>query len=41
MDNIVNQIGYAMSLREPQKEALQYLDAISSNCDYSATHLMK
>lgn len=34
MDNIVNQIGYAMSLREPQKEALQYLDAISSNCDY-------
>lgn len=34
MSNIVNQIGYAMSLREPQKEALQYLDAISSNCDY-------
>ena len=34
MDNIVNQIGYAMSLREPQKEALQYLDAISSSCDY-------
>lgn len=34
MDNIVNQIGYAMSLRTPQKEALQYLDAISSNCDY-------
>lgn len=24
MSNIVNQIGYAMSLREPQKEALQY-----------------
>ena len=34
MSNIVNQIGYAMSLRDPQKEALQYLDAISSNCDY-------
>lgn len=34
MENIVNQIGYAMSLREPQKEALHYLDAISSNCDY-------
>ena len=29
MSNIVNQIGYAMSLREPQKEALQYL-AITS-----------
>jgi type III restriction enzyme len=23
-----------MSLREPQKEALSYLDAISTNCDY-------
>lgn len=39
MDNIVNQIGYAMSLREPQKEALQYLDAISSNCDYKRNTL--
>lgn len=39
MDNIVNQIGYAMSLRESQKEALQYLDAISSNCDYKRNTL--
>lgn len=39
MDNIVNQIGYAMSLREPQKEALQYLDAVSSNCDYKRNTL--
>lgn len=39
MENIVNQIGYAMSLREPQKEALQYLDAISSNCDYQRNTL--
>lgn len=39
MDNIINQIGYAMSLREPQKEALQYLDAISSNCDYKRNTL--
>ena len=39
MGNIVNQIGYAMSLREPQKEALQYLDAISSNCDYQRNTL--
>lgn len=34
MSDIVNKIGYAMSLRAPQKEALSYLDAISSNCDY-------
>lgn len=39
MSNIVNQIGYAMSLREPQKEALQYLNAISSNCDYQRNTL--
>lgn len=39
MGNIVNQIGYAMSLREPQKEALQYLDAISSKCDYQRNTL--
>lgn len=39
MSNIVNQIGYAMSLREPQKEALQYLDTISSNCDYQRNTL--
>lgn len=30
----VKKICYAMSLREPQKEALAYLDAISTNCDY-------
>lgn len=30
----VKKISYAMSLREPQKEALSYLDAITSNCDY-------
>lgn len=34
MADIVNRIGYAMSLRKPQKEALSYLDAISSHCDY-------
>lgn len=34
MSSIVNQISYAMSLRQPQKEALSYLDAISCNCDY-------
>lgn len=34
MSEIVNKIGYAMSLRTPQKEALSYLDAISSHCDY-------
>ena len=34
MANIVNKIGYAMSLREPQKEALSYLAAISENCNY-------
>ena len=39
MDNIVNQIGYAMSLRAPQKEALEYLDAISSKCDYKHNSL--
>ena len=39
MGNIVNQIGYAMSLREPQKEALQYLDVISSKCDYQRNTL--
>lgn len=39
MENIVNQIAYAMSLRTPQKEALQYLDAISSNCDYKRNTL--
>lgn len=34
MSEIVNRIKYAMSLRTPQKEALSYLDAISSHCDY-------
>jgi type III restriction enzyme len=34
MNDIVNRIGYAMSLRAPQKEALSYLDAISDHCDY-------
>lgn len=34
MTDIVDKIGYAMSLRVPQKEALSYLDAISNNCDY-------
>lgn len=34
MPDVVKQIGYAMSLRDPQKEALTYLDAISSHCDY-------
>lgn len=34
MSEMVNKIGYAMSLRTPQKEALSYLDAISSHCDY-------
>src|SRR5574344_226662 len=32
--DIVKEINYAMSLREPQAEALSYLDKISSNCDY-------
>ena len=34
MSGIVNQIKYAMSLRTPQEEALSYLDAISTHCDY-------
>ena len=34
MADMVNKIGYAMSLRDPQKEALSYLAAISENCDY-------
>lgn len=34
MADIVKKIGYAMSLRGPQLEALGYLDAISSHCDY-------
>lgn len=34
MSDVVNRIGYAMSLRTPQKEALTYLDAISTHCDY-------
>ncbi|MCQ5385856.1 DEAD/DEAH box helicase family protein [Hungatella hathewayi] len=34
MSEIVGKIKYAMSLRTPQEEALSYLDAISSHCDY-------
>lgn len=34
MADIVSKIGYAMSLRVPQLEALSILDAISSDCDY-------
>ena len=34
MAEIVTKIGYAMSLRKPQQEALSYLDAISTHCDY-------
>ena len=34
MSEIVNRIKYAMSLRTPQEEALSYLDAITSHCDY-------
>ena len=34
MSDIVKKIKYAMSLRTPQEEALSYLDAISSHCDY-------
>ena len=32
--SIVNKINWAMSLREPQLEALTYLDVISSKIDY-------
>lgn len=34
MADIVTRIGYAMSLRKPQQEALSYLDAITTHCDY-------
>ena len=34
MSEIVNRIKYAMSLRTPQEEALSYLDAISTHCNY-------
>lgn len=34
MSEVAKKIGYAMSLRTPQKEALSYLAAISENCDY-------
>ena len=33
MSEVAKKIGYAMSLRTPQKEALSYLAAISENCD--------
>lgn len=34
MSGVVNKIKYAMSLRTPQEEALSYLDAVSTHCDY-------
>ena len=34
MSGTVSKIKYAMSLRTPQEEALSYLDAISTLCDY-------
>lgn len=34
MTGLVNRIKYAMSLRTPQENALSYLDAITSHCDY-------
>lgn len=34
MSDMVNRIGYAMSLRTPQSEALSYLAAITEHCDY-------
>ena len=34
MSGTVSKIKYAMSLRTPQEEALSYLDAISTHCDY-------
>ena len=34
MTDIVKKISYAMSLRPPQSEALSFLDAISSCCNY-------
>lgn len=34
MSRTVDRIKYAMSLRTPQEEALSYLDAISTHCDY-------
>lgn len=34
MADIITKIGYAMSLRKPQQEALSYLDAITTHCDY-------
>lgn len=34
MSDTVSKIKYAMSLRNPQVEALSFLDAISSHCDY-------
>lgn len=34
MAGIIKKIGFAMSLRTPQQEALSFLDAISTHCDY-------
>ena len=41
MSEIVNKIKFAMSLRTPQDEALSYLDAISSHCDYKKERKVK
>lgn len=35
--SIISKINWAMSLRQPQSEALQVFDAISSNLDYKTT----
>lgn len=37
MDKIIKQIGYAMSLRDPQKEALEVLHNISSQIEYKTS----
>lgn len=36
MPDIVTKISYAMSLREPQREALSFFDAITSHCNYKS-----
>ncbi len=41
MSDIVKRISYAMSLRAPQEEALSYLDAISSKCEYKNSNKEK
>lgn len=34
MADVIKKIKFAMSLRDPQEEAISYLDAISQHCDY-------